>query len=760
LKKGIRTRKQTNQKHLKGDDMLRHLAFVKTAQANIISIVSSGKIIMANNAACKLLGYTKKEFLTKSRAAIFDINESSFKKMLKQRTAEGQSVALVTAIYKSGKLIPCEITSAVFVDEKGIKKSITSISDLSRRILNQKIIDTKKEKIVAHNIGLAKSKQKIIDTRNRKKVAYNIVLAKSRQKHIDTQKEKIVADNIVLAKSRQKHIDTQKEKIVADNIVLAKSKQKIIDTKKEKIVADNIVLAKSKQKIIDTRKEKITGDNIILAQAISDARLAENNEWIQYMAETSYDVMWDWEIASGQIYVGGSIEEVFGWKVKNNSVSFTDFSRCLIIKEKKAVLKKIFKAVSSKKKTWNDSFMFKRYDGSVASTVSRANILRDEKGKAVSMVGAIKDVSRLQELEIKLEEQIILKKQHSEIFRLAAKLSYDGIWDWNILTNDFFLGEGFEELFGYDIKKNKGNLADWSRHLHPDDKEAVEAGLQDAIASSSTKWEHAYRFIKADGSIAKVFGRASIIRDGDGKAYRMIGAIHDLSRQKELEEKLAQEIKLKLKQIEEATEDAKDMERSDIGKELHDNVNQLLGTSRMYLDIAKREGGNNQMYVSRSSEYILTAIEEIRKLTKGMTTDIIKNLGLCEAIKNLTQDTMEASSIKITYELKSFIETSVNDKFKLNVFRIVQEHLNNILKHAKAMEVAIMLSQTKKTIKLNIMDNGLGFDTQKAQRGIGIVNIKSRAASYNGIADFVSQSGSGCLLTVTFPVSEVLLKKG
>src|ERR1700676_4643012 len=213
--------------------MLRHLAFVKTAQANIISVVSSGKILMANKAACKLLGYSKKEFLTKSRAAIFDINESSFKKMLKQRTAEGQSVALVTAINKSGKLIPCEITSAVFVDEKGIKKSINSISDLRRRILNQKIIDTKKEKIVAHNIVLAKSKQKIIDTRNRKKVADNIVLAKSRQKHIDT--------------------------------------------KKEKIVADNIILAKSKQKIIDTKKEKITGENIIIAQAISDSRMAEDN---------------------------------------------------------------------------------------------------------------------------------------------------------------------------------------------------------------------------------------------------------------------------------------------------------------------------------------------------------------------------------------------------------------------------------------------------------------------------------------------------
>ena len=173
---------------------------------------------------------------------------------------------------------------------------------------------------------------------------------------------------------------------------------------------------------------------------------------------------------------------------------------------------------------------------------------------------------------------------------LAAKLSFDVIWDWNLLTNEVFIGEGFEELFGYAIKNNKGNIADWGNHLHPDDKEAVEKGLQDAIASSATHWEHAYRFIRADGSIAKVFDRASIIRHADGKAYRMIGAMHDISKQKVLEERLEQEIKLKEKQIAEATEEAKETERSDIGKELHDNVNQLLGASRLYLDMAKAEG--------------------------------------------------------------------------------------------------------------------------------------------------------------------------
>ena len=88
--------------------------------------------------------------------------------MLKQRTAEGHSTALVTAIKKSGKPLPCEITSAVFMDEDGIEKSITTIADMSQSILKQKNIDTKKEKIVANNIVLAKSKQKILTPKKKK----------------------------------------------------------------------------------------------------------------------------------------------------------------------------------------------------------------------------------------------------------------------------------------------------------------------------------------------------------------------------------------------------------------------------------------------------------------------------------------------------------------------------------------------------------------------------------------------------------------
>ncbi|MEO5684325.1 MAG: PAS domain-containing protein [Chitinophagaceae bacterium] len=809
-------------------DILRLQAFENSLQANVLSTVSTGKLLIANAAACRLLGYSMKELLRKNRSTIFDTNETSFKKMLRKSTAGLHSTAFITAIKKSGAQFPCEITSAVFTDEMGIEQAVTTIADISRRIHDQKDIDIKKDKIVA------------------------------------------------------------------ENIVLAKTKQRVADSRKEKIVAADIETAKSKQRAIDVKKDKKVAHNITEALAKSDARLAANNEWIRYIAAASYDVMWDWDIKTGQIYAGESVSELFGYHVAGKTVYFKDFTNCLLPEAKETVKKKLMKVLDSPAKSWKDNFMFRRFDGSFATANCRASILRDDSGKAIRLIGAMHDVSRLQELE----DRVVAHDGLKSIFQEAAKLSFDGIWYWNLLTNEFVISEGFEELFGYEIKNSTGKItADWSRYIHPHDKKAVVKAMQQALKDGAAHWQQTYRFIRANGSVADVFNRASIIRQPDGKAcrmigvmndlsrqtelerkladelaakstmlaeyaasfktafnssadvfynsdlitnqviisegyerefgykiagnttpaadwsghihpadkkmvardymrmlaskeiewkcsyrflradntvadvlssgivlrneagkaYRIIGSMHDISKEKVLEEKLAQEIRLREKQIADATEDAKNSERSDIGKELHDNINQLLGASRMYLQMARRGGENSNMYIARSSEYTLTAIEEIRKLTKGLITDTIKTLGLGEAIDTIVRDTMEVHPVEISSCTDSFIEAGVHDKFKLNVFRIVQEQLNNILKHASATKVSIRLSQNKSAIVLHMSDNGVGFDTGIKQEGIGLANIKSRAASFNGTADFVSRPGKGCVLLVTFPLSPAML---
>jgi PAS domain S-box-containing protein len=93
-------------------------------------------------------------------------------------------------------------------------------------------------------------------------------------------------------------------------------------------------------------------------------------------------------------------------------------------------------------------------------------------------------------------------------------------------------------LFGYSIKNNKGSSHDKSNYIHADDKDAFENSLQKAIESNSSYWEHIYRFVRADGSIANIFERANIIRLEDGKACRIIAVMQDISRQKQDEEGL------------------------------------------------------------------------------------------------------------------------------------------------------------------------------------------------------------------------------
>lgn len=395
----------------------------------------------------------------------------------------------------------------------------------------------------------------------------------------------------------------------------------------------------------------------------------------------------------------------------------------------------------------------------MASVFSNALVFRNKNGKAIRMIGSMQDMSKQKMLEEMLEKEFSSKEEYKESVRKVFDSSSDVLFDIDVETNKITFSSGYEKKFGYKITDKMTPEKDWAIHIHPDDREKVLGGYLRRKTSDDTQWSYSYRFLRADDSVATILSTGIIVRNADGKISRLIGVMHDISKQTLLEEKLEQEIKLKEKQIEDAVEDAKEFERAEIGKELHDNINQLLAASKLFIDLAKHGGESSETYLTKSSQYTMEAIEEIRKLTKGLTTDTIKNLGLCVAIENIATLIMEVKPVKIICALESSIEHRVNDKFKLNVFRIVQEQLNNILKHARATKVTISLSQNKRSINLGISDNGIGFDISKKREGIGVVNIKSRAKTYNGKANFISQPGQGCKLQANFPVSSVLLSK-
>jgi PAS domain S-box-containing protein len=129
-------------------------------------------------------------------------------------------------------------------------------------------------------------------------------------------------------------------------------------------------------------------------------------------------------------------------------------------------------------------------------------------------------------------------KESNERFEYVTQATFDCVWDCKIESKELYWAENFKRLFGYVPGKETDNYKLWSQLLHPDDKERITKRLDKVMESAQTNWAEEYRFRKADGHYAVVSDKAILLRDESGKAYRIIGAMQDITRQKEEEHTL------------------------------------------------------------------------------------------------------------------------------------------------------------------------------------------------------------------------------
>jgi two-component system sensor histidine kinase UhpB len=227
---------------------------------------------------------------------------------------------------------------------------------------------------------------------------------------------------------------------------------------------------------------------------------------------------------------------------------------------------------------------------------------------------------------------------------------------------------------------------------------------------------------------------------------------NDVTERIQLENELNQQRLTRQKQITEAVIVAQEKERTEIGKELHDNVNQILGASNLYINTAMTDEEMRQELLERSTELVSKAINEIRKISKSLITPGLREIGLIESIEDIIDDMkMARGDTAIELDLQNIAEEQIEDRRKLTVFRIVQEQLNNIVKHARATRVLIRLSMEGPNIVVTVADNGVGFDVSRHRKGVGITNIISRTELFNGKVEIQSQPGEGCTLSVSLP---------
>lgn len=219
-----------------------------------------------------------------------------------------------------------------------------------------------------------------------------------------------------------------------------------------------------------------------------------------------------------------------------------------------------------------------------------------------------------------------------------------------------------------------------------------------------------------------------------------------------LERELENEKIKKQQEITGAVISAQEKERQEIGSELHDNVNQILASARLYIGLVKKNIQQDvSAYLNETENLISTAINELRKLSHTLIPPSMEEAELLEAITQLVLTTQKTTNIQITHNLDEFRETGLPDKMKLAIYRIIQEQFNNILKYASARTIRLLLTNTEDgNINLSIKDDGAGFDTSKKSKGVGLMNMKVRASLFNGETNIISSPGQGCELQVYF----------
>jgi len=197
-------------------------------------------------------------------------------------------------------------------------------------------------------------------------------------------------------------------------------------------------------------------------------------------------------------------------------------------------------------------------------------------------------------------------------------------------------------------------------------------------------------------------------------------------------------------------------ERYEIGAELHDNVCQILASSLMSFRLLKDslDSGNIELF-NKSQEYILLATEEIRNLSHRLAPAFFDDSTLEEAFQRLMRDFNPENKFEITlYFDKTVIKAKISMDLQLNLYRILQEQLSNILKHAEATRINVDVIIHKQKLKMQVTDNGKGFNVNTVKNGIGISNMKRRAELFFGRMEVNSSEGKGCEMTVEIPLNE------
>jgi PAS domain S-box-containing protein len=365
------------------------------------------------------------------------------------------------------------------------------------------------------------------------------------------------------------------------------------------------------------------------------------------------------------------------------------------------------------------------------------------------------DITNLKKAYEKLlqsEEQL---KLSNEKFEYLAKATNDGIWDWDI-TNDIFIGdETCCELFGV-AKDTPLNYKTFNSFLEPSHRAKVFNNFLHAIKNKHPLLPEAFTIIKKDGSKVFIKDTAHIFYNNKGKAYRMVGAMQNITANVEAEAKLKKSEQA-YKELAKQIENIREIERTNIAREIHDELGQQLTGLKMDITWLTKKIHSTDDAVNTKLTEIVELIDKtviaVRSISTKLRPSILDDLGLISAMEWLGEEFEKKFYFKVNF-IFDINNHAFNEEISTHLFRIFQESLTNISRHANATEVNVQAKIENEILFLNIEDNGIGFNIEeiKKKKTLGLLGMKERVSLISGTYKINSQPNSGTSILISVPL--------
>ncbi len=347
-------------------------------------------------------------------------------------------------------------------------------------------------------------------------------------------------------------------------------------------------------------------------------------------------------------------------------------------------------------------------------------------------------------------------KRSEENLNMAQAIAKTGSWEFSLVTQELKWSKELYRMYGLEGVVPEKLYEEYLKKFHPEDLPGLNETIQKAIENKKG-YTYQHRIIGKDGSIKHVLGIGEIVQNDTGEIIGLKGTGQDITEMIRAEEKLQNSYK-QIKQLVTHLQDIREQERTSMAREIHDELGQQLTGMKMYISWLNKKVASQEVDIREkfgaTMQLIEDTIKSVRKISMDLRPSMLDDLGLMAALEWQSNEFEKRSGIDTEF-INQTDNKEIPARLKTGLFRIYQESLTNVARHADAKKIVSSLKFENNKLILTITDDGKGFAFKniESKKTLGLFGMKERALEMGGHYEIKSGPGTGTTVSVTVPLN-------